>query len=148
MSYRFGLLVSLLLVVLVGCGGSRGPSGTLTMKLTFKGAALPEESVVAIEGQGVVAVATRTNAGDFAVQTASGGLRPLPVGEYHLSVAPPAPTELTTEEKEKYMNAGKSVPDVGSAAAKFPVPKKYRSSATSPLLIQVSEGENNPTLSF
>lgn len=148
LSYFGLILFPILFLGVGGCGGEpQPPGGTLSLKISFDGNPVPENSVVYVEGLGSAAKLERAADGTYVANDGDGNLRELPVGEYRVAVAPPAATPLTPEESEKLMLSGDPEPDLGAELrANFPVPEKFHSTSSSPVTVQIKEGENNQTV--
>ncbi len=148
MLFRACLIVLPMLVAFAGCSSEPDvPSGTLTLKLSFDGQPLPEESTVFVEASGTVATLERQGDGSYQTAKVGGKQQEIPVGEYRVCVAPPEVPDLTPEEKAKYMSEGKPFPDPNAEAkAKFPIPEQYHSSGTTPLRVKVEKGSNQHDL--
>jgi hypothetical protein len=107
-----------------GCGGSDVPTGTVQGRLNFpNGQATPARVQLYSAETGV---GTATDVGDDGTFQFDAEV---PVGTYRVTVTPPEPPPP---------GEGPSTPLPPST-----IPEKYRSDATTPLTVTVTEGENN-----
>ncbi len=116
---------SLLSVVLVGCGGTSTPEGTVQGKVTLNGAPYTNTEVAVVFlslDSGQAGSADIQSDGTFRIET------PLPVGTYTVLLGPKV-GEDTAEAP---------TPETNDQA----VPEKYWNEASSDISIEVVEGKN------
>jgi len=138
------LLIMLAMFSAAGCWGKSQPTGTLSGKVTYKGAAVPAGCLVTfISDQGVAALGTVDASGRY--QLMFSGKPNVPALNYNIAVTFPGVIgpEMTDEDERKYM-AGDP-----ATIAKFsrkpptaPIPKKYADEFQSGLSFQIKAGAN------
>ncbi len=119
---------SLALGLLSGCGGSDGPIGTVSGKVTLDGEPVTAGEIGFISDEGFSAVAEIGSDGSFAL------FENMPVGKYTVTVSPPAITEAPGEEGDT------------AELASTNVPEGYMDEGTSDISKDVTEGENTMTI--
>jgi len=127
---RFGLFF-LSVIILCGCN-SEQPLGVARGKVTFKGAVVPEGSVLFTDdSQGVAYVSDLDAEGNFAFQVARG--HGLPTGTYQVAIQPPRGNKPSME----------MVAPITVDPDKYPnIPKKYHDHKTSGFTATVKPGNN------
>ncbi len=115
---------------LCGCpGGSPGPTGNVSGKVSLGGEPLGQWEVVFYGADGVPGgSATLSPSGEFRLG------QPIPVGDYQVAVAPPGEEAPAGEEA-----------DPQRAKILEKVPPRYWDHTTSGLSAQVTEGDNTVT---
>ncbi len=127
---------ALFFLTISGCGpgGYSGPTGKVSGKVSYKGAALPAGTSVAfLSADGFVAAGVTDAGGAFKLMY--NGTENVPVGTYNVQLGPPAvsaPAEFPDPSKPL------------SPAAKSPFPSKYAASSTSGLQFPIKAGDNPP----
>ena len=127
-----GMFVALALTVAIaGCGDSRGPTGTVSGKVTFKGQPVTEGMVSFVSAEGHGASGLLDSAGNYTLVTADGP--GVPAGDYKVAIRPPVtgdpdelPIDFDPAEQPEYPN----------------IPSKYRSPTNSSLTATVKEDAN------
>jgi len=121
------------LFLMVGCGGEkidRGPLGSVQGQVTFDSAAVTEGTVQFTHTQkGYAGTGQIDQEGHYVVKSEMGGL---PIGEYKVSVMPPI----------VQIDGGPNTPSSEGPKVMPTIPKKYRSSETSSLIVEIHTGEN------
>ncbi len=138
-------VVTSALFALVGCGGasdaSKGPVGTVTGKVTFKGAAVPSGCVVAFQGMtkgSGAGSAIVVSEGKYTLR--NGATDKINSGTYSVSISPPPAAPVDPKVLDEYMQTGdaskmpKEVPP--------PFPAKYLDATASGIKVEVKEGKN------
>lgn len=121
---------SVFLLLAVGCSSSE-PAGRVSGKVTYQGAPVTEGVVIfSNSSTGVSAEATIDGDGGYTITTRTGGLPP---GEYKVTVAPP---EIATPS-----DGGNSAPGTMPKEVDN-IPQKYRDPATTPLTLNIQDGDN------
>jgi len=121
-----GLLLLAVLLALVGCSK---PTGTVSGKVTYKGAPLTSGEVQFVDpAKGTGSSGKLDSSGNY---TLTGQL---PAGTYKVYVQPPIPEQLP--------------PGQVSKRAPFPVPPKYQDPAQTPVSKEVKAGKNDITVDF
>ena len=136
------------LVVILGCGGDTGitgPTGTVSGKVTFKGAPLPAGCSIIFTGTtktAGVAIGTVTTDGKYELREAGGAK--VHVGSYLVTLTPPPTKGLDEKELADLMSkpVNNDEPVVETPPPAGPFPAKYLSSETSGLKFDVKEGAN------
>jgi len=137
MKYSFSYIASLLslcsLLFLSGCQGTsdtdRGPTGTLSGKVAYKGEALKEGTVQLNNPEkGSGGEVTINEDGTFEFTSAAG----LVTGTYQVSVVPPM-VEKSFGPDTPASEVPKEMPNI---------PEKYRYPDSSGLSVEIKEGEN------
>ena len=122
-------LVAALVVIIAGCNGSGEPTGTVTGRVTFEGAPLSEGTVSFSSEGGSSIVASAVVQSDGAYVLELGEDARIPIGQYKVSVHPPAPpfdpANPAPLEIKEYPN----------------IPPRYRDPASSPLQVDIVEGK-------
>lgn len=117
-------------VLFVGCGESVS-TGTVRGKVTLDGAPYADAAVVLVSPEtGQAATADIQPDGTFTIET------PLPVGSYVAFLAPKSAGSEAAGDEPVEVSIDTSVPD------------KYWSEATSDIEVQITEGENDVTVSL
>lgn len=122
----------LVLILLVGCGGKADeqPKGTVKGAVTFQGQPVAEGSVSFYHSrQGVEFEAPIQADGSFALKAEG-----IPVGEYVVTVRPLRAMGNPPGDKSAPIEMDKNAPDI---------PMKYRQTNTSPIKLQIKEGDND-----
>lgn len=114
-------------ILVIGCGPSEGPAGTVSGTVTLDGEPVESGEVNFVSSEGFAATGSITN-GQFTLDA------PLPVGKYSVAVGPPA---LTAAPGEEGGNA---------AIPESPVPASYRTPGMSGLSQDIQEGANSVTI--
>ncbi len=112
-----------------GCGSGAKPTGTVSGKVTFKGAPLNTGNVNLISKSGTAAMAKIDAAGQYTIDGA------LAAGEYTAYATPPLPEPQAPGAKR-------------TAPPKFELPTKFRDPATSGTTVTVNAGSNDLTIEF
>lgn len=126
------------LVLLCGCssGGYRGPTGTVSGKVTLDGAPVPQGCVVSfVSPAGHVGSAVVDADGKYQLGTKDNPN--IPVATYNVAVSPPA-QQMSQADYDKYMSGGAAA----KTAAPSVIPEKYTATATSGLTKEVKQGPN------
>jgi hypothetical protein len=131
----YGILAVMLLGV-VGCGGSTGDSGTVTGIATLDGKPVAKGCTVSCQHvkSSLPAVGTINENGAFTLKM--GGTSQLSTGEFKVVVSAPR-NEMNNDQIMKLKAEGKSPPSDDEF-----VPAKYRSYDTSGLQLTVQPGQN------
>ena len=127
LNWKKNIAVAGCCLILTGCGGSP-PTGQVEGKVTFQGKALDIGEVRLVASQGA-AVGQIQPDGTFTAQWKRSPN--IPVGEYRVAITPPQPPLPPSA-------------DGPTRTAKDPrFPKKYQSTATTPLVVTVATGSNS-----
>jgi len=132
-------------VIFSGCGGEPGLDGTITVTGTVSYQGQPVEGAIVMfspEGEGRAASGRTDASGRFQLTTLKPDDGALP-GRYKvaLSKTEVEGAEMTSEEARAYYEKHRRAPTVTS---KELLPEKYKKTATSGLMAEVTEGgENN-----
>ncbi len=128
-----------LLCLVAGCGGGssavEGPTGTVSGKLTYNGAAVPEGCVVVFMPVDGALSATGVVGADGSFKLQMKGTADIVAGQYKISIGTPVVEETPEQSMEREM-AGKKLPEYKE------VPEKYRTADTSGETFEVKEGAN------
>ena len=130
------------LCLMAGCGaGERDEElGSLSGKVTFNGGPLPAGSVLVLESTQVGASRTAQIQEDGTYNLSGGAA--LPVGTYKVAVTPqPDPGVEAGSADYDAMMSGEAEQPTNPNAQGFPVPEKYRSTATSDKTVEVKPGQ-------
>lgn len=117
----------LCLGLLAGCGGVNdgyeGPRGEVSGKMTYKGAPVPENSIVMFQGgEGKTFLATASTKAGGAYQLMFNGKRQIPAVKYRVQILPPPPKPAAKSDYDPI--AAKTV--VGAKEkVELPFPQKY-----------------------
>ena len=120
---------AVILVAMYGCGGTGEPTGKVTGRITHEGTPLTEGTISFSSQDGSSTVASSVISADGVYDLQFGDTSRIPVGEYTITVHPPAPP----------LDLSNPVPSPQKEYPNFPLP--YRSPATSPLHAVIAEGE-------
>jgi hypothetical protein len=141
----FGLIL-FAVAMIVGCGGDsgRGPTGTISGKLTVNGQPAPAKTqVFFLSNTGDATSAEVAADGTFTIMGVT-------VGSYQVSVKPPpsATENVSPEEAMRMMYGtepgGKGTnPNAFSSASAVQIPAKYTSFSDSGITFEVKEGVND-----
>jgi hypothetical protein len=132
-------------LAVVGCGGdSKGPTGTISGKLTVNGQPAPAKTqVFFLSNTGDATSAEVAGDGTFTIMGVT-------VGSYQVSIKPPAATSenVSPEEAMRMMYGtepgGKgSNPNAFASEGAVKIPEKYTSFADSGITFEVKEGVND-----
>lgn len=135
-------LTGTIVLAAVGCGGGsdfpEGPTGTVKGTAKYKAAAVPEGSTVLFVRQdgGFIASGTTDAAGNYQLMMKS--TPNVLTGTYSIGVNPPAVDLGLSDEEIMERGAAGTLPE----PPKSPIPEKYLSAESSPLVFDVKEGEN------
>lgn len=120
-----GILICSVAVVLAGCGsGAKGPTGSVTGKVTAKGAAVPAGTNVLFQSNdGPSAGGVVDASGNYTLKC--DGSSYIPVGTYKVQVSPPPAPPAPPVDPAKVAMGG------AAPVAPPPFPAKYGATATS-----------------
>ena len=143
--WDFGLVlaVSVGMTLLGGCGrgGLDGPTGTVSGKITLKGAPLGDASVMFFgENNGDTATGVLQSDGTYSLKYGTGFS--VPAGDYRVAIVAGPPPGVASTNPADLMKTIKP-----PASAKSLIPQKYNDPKTSTLIAVVKEG-SNPDISF
>jgi hypothetical protein len=131
-------------VAFIGCGsetGYNGPTGTVTGKVTFKGAAAPAGCAVTFWGTdkaGHIAVGSVGSDGSYSLRVS--GSEKIPTGSYNVTVSPPASGPVDEKAIAEAMQSGDS--SKMPKAVPPPFPAKFADATTSEIKLDVKECKN------
>lgn len=140
-------ICSLGLLFSAGCGGSsglqpEGPTGTVTGKVTWKGAPLTSGTVTFVNAQqGLAFPATIGPDGGYSLSGPFGTA--IPVGDYQVGVAP-AQTQMDPAALMQPMGQPEGVQPAQDSPGEIPL--KFRSPDMSGIIKTVAEGANDITV--
>ena len=134
------LVVLLVAASFVGCGSDPyGPTGKVTGKLTLDGKQLPAGHAVSFMQmeKGFLAYGITAADGNFEIKSWNDGK--MPVGTYHVMIAPPGDEgDTSSMSAEDRFEQGQA-----SGKPKTLFPARYRETTTSGLMYDIVEGKNH-----
>lgn len=138
-----GCGLALAILVMTGCGGGgglpEGETGTVTGRVTYKDAPVPEGCAVIFMGSegGLLGTGVTNSSGEYVLSMREG--LDIVVGTYRVSVMPPNPAATMTQEEAMEKHMAGQLPDPAKVKE---VPERYRSPESSALVCSVKPGSN------
>ncbi|HUY87416.1 MAG TPA: hypothetical protein VMV10_01650 [Pirellulales bacterium] len=146
-SLRIAALGSLCLALplLSGCGGGTGgPQGKVSGKVTYNGSPIVTGATVSFLSEGGGGSAAGTVGADGSYQLRSMNGDRIPAGTYKVMITPPVAPTLSPEEAMKASMPGENAKTnpVKGPEKEATIPDQYRSVTTTPAKFDVKEGDN------